>query len=258
MKKIFSILLLFLFSFTGAFAQFRVSAGGGGFIGGDHGGGINIIPDMEPLYPVMGFDSALKFPYFGGGGFIFFDAVYAEASAAFFAGNGSQEFIFTMDDELISFKRKYAYTSINLSLLGKYPFKLNEKLFIFPLLGIDYQIMLNIKDVNGVKYKGFAMPDLLRQTLGSMGYYENDIVFPGKPADFNSLWFKFGGGADFMINSNVFIRFSALYGIRLKNKMEKNMEKQINLLSVISGYDIRNETRLGHGLNVKIAAGYKF
>ena len=260
-KKYLSFLILFLFICAYGFAQFKISAGAGGLTGGDYNGGNNFIIDLSQISPDVNFidySVSLKNPYFGGGGFIFADFVYAEAAVAFFAGSGDQELIVSMEGESISFKRKYIYTSLNFSLFGKYPFKINEKLSIFPLLGIDYQLILNMKDSSGKKFEGILMPAILQTMLGSGVYFSDGIILSGNPIDFSSLWFKLGGGADFFINNNFFIRFSALYGIRLRNNMERKMADRIELLSLISGYDVKNEFRLGHGLTIKIAAGYKF
>ena len=61
------------------------------------------------------------------------------------------------------------------------------------------------------------------------------------PGDFSALWFKFGAGADYAFTDHIFARLGVLYGIRLANKREKN-----------------RDTRLGHGLDVKLAVGYRF
>jgi opacity protein-like surface antigen len=61
--------------------------------------------------------------------------------------------------------------------------------------------------------------------------------------DYSALWFKLGVGADYAFTDHIFARLGVLYGIRLANKYEK---------------DASNDPRLGHGLDVKLAVGYRF
>jgi opacity protein-like surface antigen len=67
-----------------------------------------------------------------------------------------------------------------------------------------------------------------------------------KQNDYSALWFKLGVGADYAFTEHIFARLGILYGIRLANKYEKDW--------VASGGD----PRLGHGLDVKLAVGYRF
>jgi hypothetical protein len=112
-------------------------------------------------------------------------------------------------------------------LLGKYPFGITKQLSLFPLLGINYQIMLSSK-IDGNEY----------QRDGE-----------DSPMDFSALWFKLGLGVDFEFIPKLYGRLEALYGLRLPNKAENDMKDDW-------GDDAK--TRLGHGLTVKLAIGYKF
>ena len=151
-------------------------------------------------------------PGFAGGGFAFFEATYAEFSFAFSGGLG--RFVGAGYDETFSL------LGLNLSLLGKYPFELTEKFTLFPLLGIGYQIALSVKDEDGNKMD--------------------------PASDFNALWFKLGVGGDYSFTDNIYLRFSALFGIRTKIQPEKDM--------IDGGAD----SVLGSGLTAKIAVGYRF
>jgi hypothetical protein len=193
----------------GQFNDFSFSAGAGGLIGGDFGGGVEAV----------GVEN--KRPYFGGGGFLFFDAAYAELSFGILAGSGNWG---SGRNE-----KEAAITNLNIELLGKYPYMINEKLSVFPLLGIDYQITVSAK-IDGKKYEDFG---------GGR-----------KAGDFNALWFKLGVGLDCGITSNVYLRGEALYGVRLTNKAEEDLKNEF--------YGSNVKTRLGHGPTVKLAAGYKF
>jgi hypothetical protein len=68
-----------------------------------------------------------------------------------------------------------------------------------------------------------------------------------------------GGGLDFVVADNIFIRLEALYGLRLANKIEKdlktNMDPIIDMAKA-AGASGESKTQLGHGLTVKVALGY--
>jgi hypothetical protein len=183
-----------------------LSAGAGVFAGGDFGGGAEAG------------STEMKTPYFGGGGFAFFDAVYAELSLGFFAGSG--KFKTSAAD------MDYSLTNFNIGLLGKYPVAFNEKLYLFPLLGLEYDICLSVDGA--------------------------DIDSMASASDWNTLWFKLGGGLDMPIAEKLYLRFEALYGIRLKTEFEKDL---IDLLNI---FNSDAKALLGHGLTAKLALGYKF
>jgi opacity protein-like surface antigen len=113
-----------------------------------------------------------------------------------------------------------SYTGLDISLLGKYPFTLSEQFTLFPLLGIDYRHFVSVKE-NGTK--------------------RNDS------GDWSALWFKLGAGADYAFTDHIFARLGVLYGIRLASKYEKDLTKIVSA-----------DTKLGHGLDVKLAVGYRF
>ncbi|MDR1468699.1 MAG: hypothetical protein LBT00_05340 [Spirochaetaceae bacterium] len=74
----------------------------------------------------------------------------------------------------------------------------------------------------------------------------------GEPGDLSALWFKFGGGLDYSFTEKIYLRFEALYGLRLANKSEKDAKDQYQ------DYGADADTLLGHGLTVKLGVGYKF
>ena len=221
-KKGLIVVVLAAFGAAGVFAQgLSLSAGVGGLIGGDFGGGVEGSAGGQSV--------KYETPYFGGGAFAFFDATYAELSLAFLGGGGKFKFTSPGGDT----DQDFSIANFNIGLLGKYPFAINDKLALFPLLGIEYQIALDEK-MDGEKYEGF----------------DGD----GKPGDFSALWFKFGGGLDFAVTEKIYLRFEALYGIRLENQAEKDLEDYFK--AMVPGIDTK--ALLGHGLIAKLAAGYKF
>ena len=116
---------------------------------------------------------------------------------------------------------------LGFGILGKYPFNFG-KVTAFPLLGVEYRLALSVKDENGKRVDDY----------------------PGlSSGDFSAFWFQFGGGLDYALTDALYLRGSALYGIRLANKFEENTIDDV--------YDLP-KTRLGHGPAVTVALGCKF
>jgi len=111
------------------------------------------------------------------------------------------------------------FDGLTLGLLGKFPIDLGF-LTLFPAVGIEYLLISNGKDDNG-----------------------NSL---SDPDEFNHLWIKFGVGADFSITEQIFIRGTILYGIRLESSLESDINKIYSFDPV-----------LGHGIQVKLAVGFK-
>jgi hypothetical protein len=221
MKKLMLLWALAAAAAGGAFAlpEFKLSAGIGGYFVSDFGGGAEA--------SMSGQTGSVKTPYAGGGGFAFFDATYAEVSLGFFGGSGKLKY--EMGGQ--SNEADMSFMGIDIGLLGKYPFALNEKFSLFPLLGITYRLALSAKDEDGNQYKNS----------------DGDEA----PGDFSAFWFKLGGGLDFSFTDHVYLRGEALYGLRLANKFEKDLVDSIPSSA-------NPKTLLGHGLEVKIAVGYRF
>ncbi|MDR1986516.1 MAG: hypothetical protein LBP88_06035 [Treponema sp.] len=91
--------------------------------------------------------------------------------------------------------------------------------------------MLSVKDEDGDQYQNSDEDDA--------------------PGDFSALWFKLGGGLDFSFTDHIYLRGDLLYGLRLANTFENDMVDSI-------GSAADPKTLLGHGLEVKIAVGYRF
>jgi hypothetical protein len=76
------------------------------------------------------------------------------------------------------------------------------------------------------------------------------------PGDLSALSFQFGGGLDFALAQKLYLRFEALFGIKLANKMEKDLKDRYEAQYKAQGATV--ETKYGQGPIVKLAAGYKF
>jgi opacity protein-like surface antigen len=195
----------------GVFAQgFSISAGAGEYFTSDFGGGIES--------SLSGQTTSVKTPYVGGGGFAFFDASYAELSLGILGAGGT----FKQEGGGQSSESGMAFMGLDLGLVVKYPFFVNERLALFPLAGVAYRLMLSAKDADGNQYVN-----------------SGDEVDAG---DFSAMGFKIGGGLDFFVTDTIYIRCVESYGARLANAFEANADKAL----------------LGHGFEMKFSVGYRF
>jgi len=189
------------------------SAGAGGIFGAQFGGGYSTSAS-----------SYVHFPVSGGGGFLFFDASYIEASVGVFFGTmkyDAQAWIFALSGDFGSF------TSVNVGALGKYPLEL-DSFILYPLLGLEYDINIVATNTSG---------NPIKDKDGN----ENAMQF-------SALWVKGGIGGDFDIADSLYLRGQFLYGVRLPNQYETD--------SVAANSNLK--TDLGHGLTVKLALGFRF
>ena len=226
-NKLLYLIIFMVFITNRAFPQseFRVSAGFGGYFTSDFGGGVENT-NLGRLF------SHIKTPYFGGGAFVFLDATFVELNFGGFMIKGEWEEFFLLYGPGGVYPATYKFNSLgiglDIGLLGKYPFAVSEKITVFPFLGITYRAIL---------------------ALAEEGYKIYD------PDEYNTLWFNFGGGLDYSITDNIYLRTGILYGIRLINEFERKTIERLNTSSW--GDDVINNI-LGHGLEIKLAVGFRF
>jgi opacity protein-like surface antigen len=231
MKKKAALLLALLVLAAGILAA-QVSVGAGGYVGGDFGGGNQL--SMNILGITV--DAVAKTPYFGGGGFLFFDAKYVEFSLGFFLGGGT----WTAEGNALGVSQNENFnltlTNVSLSALGKYPVSISEAVSVFPLLGVDFLLFTSLKNKDsGDRYLDYE--------------------------DFSSLWFKLGCGLDFAVSRQIYVRLEALYGLRLANQGEEDIQEENEELleeAIRLGGSGEAKRRVGHGLTVRAAVGYTF
>jgi hypothetical protein len=191
------------------------SIGGGAFLTSDLGGGLS-----------WGNGEKIAMPYYGGGAYLFIDALYAEIFAGYSTGGGYWKSADARirPDRLPDMKRSY----IGVGIFAKYPVETGS-VKIFPLLGINYEASISGERV-----------------------YDNGDNFETKEST-SALWFKAGAGVDFGLSENVYLRGEVLYGVRTASEFEnvwKEEETEHTELMV--------NAKLGHGGSVKIGAGVRF
>ena len=238
-KKVLFVLVFVSVLTGGIFAQNEgekpkkpISIGAGGFIGGDFGSGAEVSAGGNGV-SVKG---SIAMPYFGGGGYFFLDIIYAELLVGIYSGTCElkSSVVSTVAETNYSNKLDLTLSNFSIGLFGKYPIGLSNSLSVFPLLGAEYVYCSTAIDKDG------------------------NTASDAK--DLSALWFKLGGGLDFNLAQKLYLRFEALYGLRLANKLETDTKAEFDeILNEYKAFGISGEakTLLGHGLTVKLAIGYK-
>jgi hypothetical protein len=170
----------------------------------------------------------------GGGIWAFCDATYVQLDAALIwnsitqnvkSGAISTSYVPVSDNEV-----DYLITQLNISLLGKYPFAIKEKLQIFPLVGVDFQIALSDRD-----------DEITKDIKSAQG------KAPSLGEFWNSLWIKAGVGADYSLTKALYLRGEVLYGIKLNSQYDADEAK----------YWSEDFKGVKNGPDVKLGVGYR-
>jgi opacity protein-like surface antigen len=232
--KKFILLTVFIAVKAAVFAQiplpeFTLSAGIGNFFTAAFGGGV------EGTASFLGQNYSAKIPLTtaGGGVFAFFDATFAELSVAYNSGGATVKPETTLPAAASAFlsglldEYELSYKALDLSLMAKYPFSLGA-FTLFPLLGLDYLLVLSVKDEHGIGLDN--------------------------PGDYNSFSFQLGLGADYAFGRALYVRGEFLYSFQLPGRFERDGKAALE--EFIPGFKVKNP--LGHGPGIRIAAGYRF
>jgi len=196
----------------------KISAGGGALFASDFGGGV--------VYDY----GQIGMPFYGFGAYLTFDVTYAAISIGYSQGGGKWKGPGGISpDSLPDMSRSL----LNFGVYAKYPnFGLGKNINLCPILSIDYELPISGK---------------LEYSDGRK-YVFDDRNEDGKSANaLGALWVKIGGGADYYFSASAYIRAELLYGARLTNDYE---QWSVDELSA-------EKTRLGHGLTVRVGAGFK-
>ena len=241
MKRII-LFLTIIFTAKSAFAtEFSLSAGGGVLLGYTftrytlEGGKVKSSQEMD------------RFNY---GTFLFFDATYAVLSVILQGGyNSYSEDMIYESEALPDSKGTGNELSIGFSLMGKYPFKINEKISWFPMLGVEYHIALIQK----------RQPDggfVYDRTEGYLVEDRDKNENPYPLYAWNALWINIGAGGDYNISGPLFLRGELLFGFRLPTIYE------MGALEVVKNPPMNASNPKLAGLTggpvLKIGVGYRF
>jgi hypothetical protein len=183
------------------------------------------------------------------GGFVFLDATYAELAVSLFNGLGGYRETMDYNSESLSDDKGTGYeTMLGISLLGKYPFVLNEKWSLFPLLGAEFLIALAER----------RQPDGGKVYDRTKGELAADMDKDGEPyplSAWNSLLVKIGAGADYTLTRFLFLRGEFFYSLRLQTKYETGAVEMVKAM-----LDVPSPKLVGltSGPSLRIALGYRF
>jgi hypothetical protein len=183
------------------------------------------------------------------GGFIFLDAAYAELAVSLQNGLGGYRETADYDSSGLSDDKGTGYeTLLGISLLGKYPFVLNEKWTVFPLLGAEYLIALVER----------RQPDGQKVFDRTSGNLSADMDKDGDPyplSAWNSLLIKVGAGADYTLTRFLFLRGEFFYNFRFQTRYETGALEMVKHTFNVSSPKLSGLTS---GPNLRIALGYRF
>jgi hypothetical protein len=240
-KLITALFFLTMLSHNALSIDFSMSAGGGGLLGYTftrytmEGGGAKSTQSMN------------RFDY---GGFAFFDATYVEFSVLFQSGKNNWEETTSLNSAALpSGSGTGTSTYLGFSLLGKYPFTINEKMKWYPLMGVEYQISLAERR----KSEGYSSEYNRTKSVNAADRDKDGNNYP--LSAWNSFWIDVGAGLDYAIFGPLFLRADLLFGFRLPTTYE------MGALEVVKQTFETDDPKL-KGLTgsptLKIAAGYRF
>ncbi|MDR2591826.1 MAG: InlB B-repeat-containing protein [Chitinispirillales bacterium] len=207
----------------------KYSVGGGMLYSGNFGGGIQWEDGRE----------VLAMPYHALGAYLFVDAGYFAGSIGYQTGGGKWETPNNIDPNQIDLPYTQR-SALNIGVFAKYPGLVKTNLpagnfiynvDIYPIIGLDYEYATSGKLEFGLTHT----------------YIFDGSNEDGYTADaLSALWVKFGGGLDIYLK-NVFFRFELMYGVRGSSWYETKEAKK----------DADGSARLGHGLTLRVGAGFK-
>jgi len=248
MKKYCIVILLLSLPLIIFAADFKLSLGGGGFTG-----------YTFTRYTLSGDDLSGKFveskqsmDRINYGGFIFFDMTYAELAVIYQSGkNKYAESVQYPDGSFLTNDKGIGKeSSIGISLMGKYPFSITEKIKLFPMFGIEYHFALVQKRKPDDKSLWYDRQD------GELRADNDKDDKPYRISAWNSIWLNIGLGADFFLTNSLFLRGEFTFGFRMPTTYE------MGALEVVKQYPTNIQDPKMGGLtgtpSLKIALGYQF
>jgi len=212
MKRRLLVLALAVFVAGGAFAESLFSAGGGFSFSGGRVGRVFYNSNNWVGTNAIGF-----------GGHVFFDATFVEASIGIMGGPVIGE---SAEGGSRDSERMGSHLSMELSLLGKFPFAIGDSTTFFPLFGIGANIVLGLRDRDG-----------------------NDLSDMVDVVDYSTFRLKLGVGTDFDITNAIFFRAQGLGWYGFAPTVVRDAADALG-----SGVSARG----GFGGSVRLAIGFRF
>jgi opacity protein-like surface antigen len=230
-KTIYIIALCAVLPLGAAFGT-DFSLGGGGFLGGlftrytlTADGKYEIPGLIETPVDVLSTQEINQINY---GGYLFFDAAFAELSLGFHRGDNTWREDLSINSptegEVYSSNPQGTGTELmlDLTLLGKYPFRLGERFTLFPLAGVEYQIALLERRKQG-DLRAYDRTDGVLEKDSNRDAY--------RLSAWNSLLIDIGAGFDFIVFPSMYLRAELLYGFRLMTPYEVDALEKVKKLA---------------------------
>ena len=218
-------------------ADFILATGGGVYLGGHF-----TRYSLSSRGPVSSIDARQNINQFNAGAYAFFDATWLEFSAGVHTGLNT----YRESDQISSAgvqgdRNTQSGTGqevmLNIVLLGKYPFTLNDRLLLFPLAGIGYQINL-LQNRDG------------RSRTNELDVDRNYYTLPF----WNAMFVNLGAGMDFKLSAFSFLRTELIYGIRLRTGYETDALEEVKRTVDASSTSLSG---LSSGPTIRVAAGWR-
>ncbi|MDR1249420.1 MAG: hypothetical protein LBK63_08980 [Treponema sp.] len=227
-KKLWTaVVFAFLPVFTVFGADFSLSLGGGGLLGGLFTR-YTLAAEGTVAGKQVDILSKQEVNQFNYGGYLFFDATWAEFSVGLQGGAGTyredmsaesspEETVFGADG-----KGAGSEIMAVLALLGKYPFRLNRQFAVFPLAGIEYHLaFLERRDPE--KFRAYDRTDGIRESDSQGNAYQLSA--------WNSCFIDIGAGLDYRLNPRLFLRAELLYAFRLMTPFEADALEKVKKMT---------------------------
>jgi opacity protein-like surface antigen len=247
MKKTLAALLAIL----PGMAVFGVplSVGGGGLVGGlftryTLNAEGNIVVPVDVV-------STQEMDQVNYGGFLFVDAAWVELGIAIQGGTNAwrEGYSAKTEDGTVLANQPNEGTGteamFGLSLLGKYPFRLNQGLSIFPLAGLEYHIAL-------LEYRDPKVGPNYSRTNRTWEKDSNNNAY--SLSAWNSLFIDIGAGIDLNLRSRLFLRTELLYGFRLQTPYELDAVEKVKKMAQAPDPKLQGLTS---GPTLRIALGWR-
>jgi hypothetical protein len=195
--------------------------------------------------------SVQEIDQFNYGGFLFADLPWVELCLGLQGGNNVWREHYSAKTKdgmtLVSHPDKGTgrETMFTLSLLGKYPFRLDKRLTLFPLAGLEYQVALR-------EYRDPEIGPLYSRTNGTWEKDANGNAYA--LGAWNSLLVDIGAGLDIALDPRLFLRAELLYGFRLQTPFELDALEKVKKMANAPDPRLAGLTS---GPALKIALGYR-